>query len=422
MAACNKSYVVTGLGFGDEGKGSIVDALAKLTNASLVVRHNGGAQAAHNVVTPDGRHHTFAQWGSGTLATGCRTLLSSRTVLDPLAMLSERAALINVGVRDPLKLLTVDPNALVITPFHRAANRMREQLRGERAHGSCGVGVGETVSDALLGAPTIRWRDMHRRNFPSMLWDVRASKLAQVGALTDMVEFNQATETLESWGRTMTAVAEAVEMADDLDVIKKTQGPIIYEGAQGVLLDQDLGFHPHTTWSTTTSANALELIAACGRQEEDPEIIGVLRAFHTRHGAGPFVTGSDPNSHLLKGEHNSGGFAGAFRCGAFEIPLARFAVAVDHMITSIALTCLDRSEHFTVADYDANLCLPTCTTVQEGNTARLIAATNKRGKFQLATEMPRIVAGVTNRPVRIQSWGPAAHDKRYSNFPLTRGI
>lgn len=440
MAACNKSYVVTGLGFGDEGKGSIVDALTKLTNASLVVRHNGGAQAAHNVVTPDGRHHTFSQWGSGTLATGCRTLLSSRTVLDPLAMLSECAKLEGIGVRKPFDLLVVDPDALVITPFHRATNRIREQLRGDGAHGSCGVGVGEAVADSLAGGPSIRWRDLFKLSFPAMLWEVRDFKLGQIqkaindmGApgeskeLLGMVEFNQATANLHYWGKVMTALAESVKMAGDMEVISDTPGVIIYEGAQGVLLDQDFGFHPHTTWSKTTSENARRFIHESCRSEEDPEFVGVLRAFHTRHGAGPFPSATEKRPYLVRGEHNDGGFAGAFKYGDFEEPLARYAVMADPNITSIALTCLDRAKNFGVTTYDARLSLPASLQEQEANTKRLsppVPPAKRIMKFVTgypADLMPEFVADITGSPVRIQSWGPTAHDKKYFNFPLTRG-
>src|SRR5579864_7866772 len=97
----SKVFLVQGLGYGDEGKGSIVDYLVRQEKAPLVVRFNGGAQAAHNVVTDDGRHHTFTQFGSGTFA-GARTFLSRFMIVNPFTLLTEAKALEQKGVANPL--------------------------------------------------------------------------------------------------------------------------------------------------------------------------------------------------------------------------------------------------------------------------------------------------------------------------------
>jgi adenylosuccinate synthase len=144
--------VVVDLGYGDAGKGTVVDWLCSRADAGpvhAVVRFNGGAQAAHNVVTSDGRHHTFAQFGSGSFIPGVRTHLSRFVLVDPLALAGEAAHLASLGVRDALDRVTVDRDALLATPYHRAANRARELARGDRRHGSCGMGIGETASYAL---------------------------------------------------------------------------------------------------------------------------------------------------------------------------------------------------------------------------------------------------------------------------------
>src|SRR5512138_457863 len=140
---------VADLGYGDAGKGSIVDYLTRVTNAHTVVRYNGGAQAAHNVITPDGRHHTFSQFGSGTFVPGTRTHLSRFMMVHPLAMLAEERHLRSLGVRDAFPRLSIDREALVTTPFQQSANRLKEMARGDGRHGSCGMGVGETMSDWL---------------------------------------------------------------------------------------------------------------------------------------------------------------------------------------------------------------------------------------------------------------------------------
>src|SRR4029453_2931778 len=112
-----KAIITVGLGFGDEGKGAVVDFLVRQFQAGLVVRYSGGAQAGHNVELPDGRRHTFSQFGAGTLA-GARTWLGPRMIVSPAMLTPEAEHLVSLGVADPWALLTAHPDALVATPYH----------------------------------------------------------------------------------------------------------------------------------------------------------------------------------------------------------------------------------------------------------------------------------------------------------------
>lgn len=173
-----RAIIVVGLGFGDEAKGATVDHLARaIPDTTAVVRWSGGAQAAHNVVHGP-RHHTFRQFGSASLL-GVPTILRAPMMIDPTALEVEAEELRSIGVAAPFSLLTVDARSLVTTPYHVALNRAREQARGEAAHGSCGMGVGETVAFALaaagldagnlpfpgvsLGSPVLRAGDLRSR-------------------------------------------------------------------------------------------------------------------------------------------------------------------------------------------------------------------------------------------------------------------
>ncbi len=127
----------------------MTDTLARETQSGLVVRYNGGAQAGHHVVTPDGRQHTFSQFGAATFLPGVKTFLSSDVIIHPGALLQEGKALAAKGVPDCFDRLTVSDRSLVVTPFHQAANRIHELARGAERHGSCGVGIGETYEDHL---------------------------------------------------------------------------------------------------------------------------------------------------------------------------------------------------------------------------------------------------------------------------------
>src|SRR3954462_6632482 len=143
------AILVIDLAFGDCGKGTVVDFLTRHHAAHTVVRFNGGPQAGHNVVTPDGRHHTFSQFGSATFLPGVRTVLSHFMLIEPYALLNEAAHLRSLGVSDALDRLMIHERCPVITPAHQAANRLRELARGQDAHGTCGLGIGQTMQDLL---------------------------------------------------------------------------------------------------------------------------------------------------------------------------------------------------------------------------------------------------------------------------------
>ncbi|MDO8625348.1 MAG: adenylosuccinate synthetase, partial [Candidatus Diapherotrites archaeon] len=132
------AHIVIDLGFGDQGKGTVVDALARHHNVHTVIRF-GAPQAGHGVITPDGRYHIFAQFGSATFVDGVETFLSKHMVIEPWRMMAEEEALQKLGVTDAFRRTMVSASALVITPFHAAANRLREIARGDARHGSCGL-------------------------------------------------------------------------------------------------------------------------------------------------------------------------------------------------------------------------------------------------------------------------------------------
>jgi adenylosuccinate synthase len=347
---------VIDLAFGDCGKGAVVDHLARAHAAHTVVRFNGGPQAGHNVVTPDGRHHTFSQFGSGTFVPGVRTLLSRYMLIEPYAMLNEADHLRDVGVDDPLDRLTIDRRCPVITPFHQAANRLREIARGDAAHGTCGMGVGETMQD-LLDRPDLAIRAGNlsdRTGVAAKLRAIRDYKLEQLHDVIAAAEPHPsarfALDTLRTPGWIDTAittyaqVATATTIAEPRAVsdILRRPGTILFEGAQGVLLDEWFGFHPHTTWSTTTFANANALLDECNSTARRTRL-GVLRTYFTRHGAGPLVSEDPALLARLPEPHNTAaGWQGHFRIGPFDAVAARYALAVAGGVDSIALTHLDR--------------------------------------------------------------------------------
>jgi adenylosuccinate synthase len=409
------NVIVVDLGYGDAGKGSVTDWLcspASGARITSVIRFNGGAQAAHNVVTTDGRQHTFAQFGSGTFTPGVRTHLSRFMLVDPLALASEASQLAAAGVADALDRLTVDRDALLTTPYHRAANRIRESGRGPGRHGSCGMGIGETARFALeFPADAPRVADCAApRTLARKLIRLRDALAGELGPLAGP----RVAELCDVYG----AFARRVALVDGgylRQLLRR--GPAVFEGAQGVLLDEWRGFHPYTTWSTTTFANAETLLADAGHTATR---LGVIRCYLTRHGPGPFPT-EDPTLEMPEPHNRNGRWQGAVRVGHFDAVALRYAVAVAGGVDAVALTHLD-----TAARHPLRL----CTAYQAGGeritriapgpgrdvgyqeelTRLLLRA--RPGYEEPAADWPEVASQVLGAPVTLVSRGPTAADKR----------
>ena len=377
--------LVAGLGFGDEGKGSVVDYLVRQYNAKLVARYNGGPQAAHHVITPNGTAHCFSQFGSGTFVPNVRTYLSRFMLVDPLALVIENRVLQDKGVRDALQRLTVDSRCVVVTPFHKIVNRMREIARGEKRYGSTGKGVGEAVSDfETFGDHVLFAGDLTRK-------DVRKAKLnfiwrAKLDIAEQLLEEHADVPEMQAQFRRLTNIERDIlddtynsivtrmglRIGDERVLKEALSGktPIIFEGAQGVLLDPVYGFWPHVTKTRTTFENAHALLKDV-EFGGDITRIGVVRCYATRHGAGPFVT-EEPLltrvAHLFDRRNGVDGpeqrflvldygavvahgakskedtrhhWQGDFRIGWFDAVSTRYAIAAAGGIDALAVTNLD---------------------------------------------------------------------------------
>jgi adenylosuccinate synthase len=342
---------VTGLGFGDCGKGLFTDALCRATGAHAVVRFNGGAQAGHNVVLPDGRHHTFSQYGAGSFVPQVLTVLTKNVVVHPTALLEETRALVRSGVSDPISRIVVDGDCRVTTPFHQAANRLRELKRTE-PHGTCGVGVGETVRLALEKPDaTLRYRDLldsgqaldklesirlhllRELELPETFDNIAAQREAAL-----LRDTSAAQRWLQMLGNLLARVSPAPR--EIIAEILRRDGFVILEGAQGVLLDQDVGFHPHTSWSSVLPQSAQAL--ADELVDREPVFrLGVLRTYLTRHGPGPMPTYDSRLDSLHEPHNDASGWQGSFRRGHPDSVLLRYACEVARPLDGLLISHLD---------------------------------------------------------------------------------
>lgn len=383
-----RAYAAIDLGFGDAGKGLLTDFLARRTGAGVIVRFNGGAQAGHNVVTEDGRHHTFAQIGAGSFVPGVRTFLSRHVVVHPTALDEEARVLGAKGVENVLARVAISENALVVTPFHQAANRLREIARGDARHGSCGVGVGETVRAALehpsdaVRAADLRDEKVLAEKLESVRRRLREAVIGlpipSSSAAGRERSFFESSAVIPAWMERCRPVVSCVAPDELLAKWLTATKAVIFEGAQGLLLDETHGFHPWTTWSNCTADHARDLL-----RESAPhahlKVIGVLRAHAVRHGPGPLPTEDAALDDLVREHNATNDWQGKVRRGWFDGVLARHALALTSPLDALMLTHVDalvRREEWLVCDAyaggiprDADL----VTRAADGRIADLIA-------------------------------------------------
>jgi adenylosuccinate synthase len=343
--------VVIGANFGDEGKGLAVDALAARLRNCVVVRHNGGAQAGHTVVV-DGRRHVFSHFAAGTFA-GATTFLSRFFVVHPPVFVREHDELAAAGLTPRV---LVDPDAQVTTPFDVFVNRWVEETRGDGRHGSVGIGFGETIERRERGY-ALAVRDLgDERELRDRLIRIRDEwlpvRLARLGvawtAERRAMAANQ--ELLRHYLDEIRALRHVVVPASiDAAVARRN---VVFEGAQGLLLDQDRGFQfPFVTRSNTGLKNVLTL--AADARIERLDVTYMTRAYLTRHGAGPLrhEVARLPFAEVVDPTNLPNPWQGNLRFAPLDLDFLRAAVTADladatasgiAVAAAIGVTCVDQ--------------------------------------------------------------------------------
>jgi adenylosuccinate synthase len=425
-----RAIITVGLGFGDEGKGATVDALSRQFEADLVVRYCGGSQAGHNVQLPDGRRHTFSQFGAGTLActpAGPRTYLGPQVIIDPPGLVREAEHLATLGVPDPAHLLTIHPRCLVTTPWLKILNHLRELSRGSAKHGSCGQGIGEARSYWLKhGEDAVFASDL--RQLPILRNKLEIQRQRVLLECQDLVErvSADALQELGLWDRYTEDVAGELSEAIPNGVVIDAEIPscrtAIFEGAQGVLLDEYRGFHPYTTWNTVTCFHAWELIRQM--DVDAVAVLGVTRAYSTRHGEGPLPTFSaDLTAQLSDVGNPWNRWQGSMRCGWLDLPLLRYAVAACGPLDGLVVNHLDQVDEndWKVCESYRNTTLPPAEAPNLAWQSRLTQQLQIAEPALTATTTDGIVNALTAiAPVAITSNGPTHQERRFGTLAFRR--
>lgn len=351
-----KAQAVIGANFGDEGKGLITDYLAAdLGDDGLVVRFNGGAQAGHTVTTPDGRRHVFSHFGSGSLA-GVPSYLSRFFVAHPMLFMKEARVLRRLSAAP---LVLAHPDVAITTPYDVMINQFAEAARGGTRHGSCGLGFGATVERNFDSRYALSLRDLFDRDRTvDRLKAIRSAHLpARLGALgvtaltDEQAALVASDEILERWLEDAADFLAAVEVTGDAPL--RSARRLIFEGAQGLLLDQRGRFFPHLTRSNTGLRNVLSLAGDLGL--ERLEVIYVTRAYLTRHGAGPLPgeTARPPVPAVVDETNVTNDWQGSLRFAPLDLDLLSETVRADLSESTgafdlrpshrLAVTCLDQA-------------------------------------------------------------------------------
>ena len=331
------SVVVIGAQWGDEGKGKIVDWLS--ARADVVVRFQGGHNAGHTLVI-DGACYRLSLLPSGVLRPRSVSVIGSGVVIDPAALLTEMDALEARGIPLPPERLRIAETACLILPIHRDLDRLREERAGARRIGTTGRGIGPAYEDKV-GRRALRVADLADRESLSQAVDRLLAHHDPLRAGLGAAPVDRAA-LLGDLDRVAPRItAHAARVWEEAAVWRAAGRSILFEGAQGMLLDVDYGTYPYVTSSNTLPGQAL-LGLGCGLRPA-PYTLGIVKAYATRVGAGPFPTELlDPIGERLgtRGREFGTVTGRKRRCGWLDGALLRQAVQVAG-IDGIALTKID---------------------------------------------------------------------------------
>ncbi len=332
-----KFVIIIGTQWGDEGKGKVVDLLTE--RAAAVARFQGGHNAGHTLVI-GGKKTVLSLIPSGILHKNVQCLIGNGVVLSLEALFREAQTLIDTGV-DVFARLRISPNCPLILPSHVALDKAREAARGANAIGTTGRGIGPAYEDKAARR-AVRVQDLFQREkFAAKLGEILDfhNFTLQHYFKQPAVDFQKTLDEQLSYAERVRPLVTDVTQA--LADIRKARGDVMFEGAQGAMLDIDHGTYPFVTSSNTTGGFAATG-TGIGPREFD-YVLGIVKAYTTRVGAGPFPTElfDEYGEHLSRVGHEFGAVTGRKRrCGWFDAVSLRRSI-INSSVSGLCLTKLD---------------------------------------------------------------------------------
>lgn len=379
------NYILVGMQYGDEGKGSFVDFLTAEENIKAIVRFNGGSQASHTVVTSDGVLHKFSQLGSGMFSPDVETYITENVVVNLENLLCEAeyfAKETKAPLESILKRISIHENCYLVTPYHILMNLLRELSQGKNRRGTVGTGVSEVKkilkegkeenpNGELLGVQVKDilnkdgLKDLKRKHYllqrhvqrfyeshSQTIWKNAPEHTLQTlqRKISFLLRNRRAYEETATiyyqyfWEKEGNVLLQNSHFFSRNDFLKKQQDNILYEGAQGLLLDARYGTCPNTTFLDTTAHFAYQLAEGTGEIKR----YGIVKAFCSRHGIGAFPTEDEMlNATIIDMNQSESFWNGKIRFGWLDIVLLRYAQKVNQ-VDSLFLSSLDLLSNFNV--------------------------------------------------------------------------
>ena len=330
------AVILIGSQWGDEGKGKITDFLAE--KASVIVRCQGGNNAGHTVVV-DGEEFKLHLIPSGILYSDKTCVIGNGVVIDPKVLLEELSYLAERGIKTG-KLL-ISSNAHVIMPYHRVLDGLEEEARGEHKIGTTKRGIGPCYMDkaSRIGIRIIDLMDKEEFAEKLRVNLVQKNNLFVKVYGHEALKFEDIYETYLGYAEQLRSMVTDSSLAIDESI--RSGGKVLFEGAQGTLLDIDHGTYPYVTSSNPIAGGAC--IGAGVGPTRINRVVGVIKAYTTRVGEGPFPTEllDEIGEQIQANGHEFGTTTGRpRRCGWFDAVIARYAVRVSG-ISDFAVTKLD---------------------------------------------------------------------------------
>ncbi len=336
------NVTVVGAQWGDEGKGKIVDWLAN--EADIVVRFQGGNNAGHTIVV-NKRKIALSLVPSGIIRNNTLSIIGNGVVVNPLALLDEIKKLKKVGIKVSKRNLKISENASIIFSFHKNIDEVRETRKGPNKIGTTGRGIGPAYEDRV-GRRAIRFADLANEKFlrEKILNTLEYHNTILAGLNSEPLTLKNILNEINIYKKKILTYVDRIFPI--LQQAKKESKKILFEGAQGILLDVD-----HGTYPFVTSSNTLPSAASTGTGMPLKNlgfILGIVKSYTTRVGSGPFPSELKDSTGRRLGEigNEFGTVTGRQRrCGWFDAVITKHSISISG-IDGIALTKLDVLDSF----------------------------------------------------------------------------